>query len=64
MERKQEGLEILHQEGRGQVNIIVMEHFKSILFHNSGPANMQYNYQLGIRVKSLADILLVSSLAT
>jgi hypothetical protein len=27
------GLEILHQERRGQVETIVMEHFNSILFH-------------------------------
>ena len=30
-------LDILHQERRGQVKIIVMEHFKSILFHKFGP---------------------------
>ena len=29
---------IFHQERRGQVNTIVMEHFNSILFHKSGPA--------------------------
>ena len=29
------GLEILHQERRGQVNTMVMEHFKSILLPNS-----------------------------
>jgi hypothetical protein len=33
------GLEILHQERRGQVKTIVMEHFKGILFYKSGPAN-------------------------
>ena len=27
------GLEILHQERRGQVNTLVMEHFNIILFH-------------------------------
>ena len=37
------GLEILHKKGR--VNIIVMEHFNSILFYKSGPANKQYSYQ-------------------
>ena len=39
------GLEILFQGRRGQVNAIVMEHFNSILFHKSGPANKQYTYQ-------------------
>ena len=47
MERKLEyhhiitlkGLEILHQERRGQVKTIVMEHFNSILFYKSRPAN-------------------------
>jgi hypothetical protein len=33
------GLEVLHQERRGQVKTIIMEHFNSILFHKSGPAN-------------------------
>ena len=37
----EKGLEILHQERRGQVNSTVMEHFNSILFHKSGPANKQ-----------------------
>jgi hypothetical protein len=32
------GLEILHQERRGKVRTIVMEHFNDILFHKSGPA--------------------------
>jgi hypothetical protein len=32
-------LEIVHQERTGQVKTIVMEHFKGILFHKSGPAN-------------------------
>ena len=35
------GLEILHQERRGQVKAIVMERFNDILFHMSGPANKQ-----------------------
>jgi hypothetical protein len=39
------GFEILHQERIGQVNITVMEHFNSILFHKSGPANRQHTYQ-------------------
>ena len=39
-------LEILHQERRGQVNTIVMEHFNSILFHKSEPANKQQTYQI------------------
>ena len=36
------GLEILHQGRRGQVNNILMEQFKSILFRYSGAANKQY----------------------
>ena len=44
------GLEILHQGKRGQVKTIVMEHFSSILFHESGPANKQYtNHSYAIR---------------
>ena len=39
------GLEILNQERRGQVNTIVMEHFNSILFHKSAPANKQHTSQ-------------------
>ena len=42
------GLKILHQERRGQVNIIVMEHFNSILFHKSRPANKQHTNQLSL----------------
>jgi len=37
------GLEVLHQERRGQVETIVMEHFDGILFPKSGPANKQHN---------------------
>ena len=36
------GFEILHQERRGQVKTIVMEHFNGILFHESGLANKQH----------------------
>ena len=36
-----EGTVILHQERRGQVKTIVIEHFNSILFLKSGPANKQ-----------------------
>ena len=39
------GLEILHQERRGQENPIVMEHFNIIPFYKSGPANKQHNYE-------------------
>ena len=38
-------LEILHQERRGQVNTVVIEHFNRILFHRSWPANKQHTYQ-------------------
>ena len=37
--------EILHQERRSQVKIIVIEHFNIILFRKSGPANKQRTYQ-------------------
>ena len=43
------GLEILHQSIRGQVKSIVMEHFKTILFHKSGPANRQHTYKSSIK---------------
>ena len=33
---------ILHQEKRGQVKTIVMEHFNGIVLHKSGPANKQH----------------------
>ena len=39
------GLEILHQEKREQMDTIVMEHFKSFLFHNSGTTNKQNTYK-------------------
>ena len=38
-------LEIVHQERRGQVKTMVMEHFNGILFHKYGPANKQYTNQ-------------------
>ena len=39
------GLEIVHEERRGQGKIIVMGHFNVILFHKSGPVNKQHtNY--------------------
>ena len=40
------GLEILHQERRGQVNTIVMERFNNILFHKSEPANKQHSLSI------------------
>ena len=39
------GLEILHQERRGQVNTIVIWQLNSILFHKSGSASKQHSYQ-------------------
>ena len=36
------GIEIVHKERRGQVKIIVIEHFINVLFHKSGPTNKQY----------------------
>ena len=39
------GLEILHHEIRGQVNTILIEHFKIIRFQESRPANKQHTYQ-------------------
>ena len=38
-------LEIVHQERRGQVKTIVMEHFNGILFHKSGAVNKQNTNQ-------------------
>jgi hypothetical protein len=40
------GLEILHQERRGQVKMIIMEHFNGILFHKPGPANKLHTNHL------------------
>ena len=39
------GLDILHQERRGQVNTIVIEHCNSNVFHKSGTANKQRSNQ-------------------
>jgi hypothetical protein len=39
------GLEILHQERRGQVKTIVLKHLNGILFHKSGPGNKQHTNQ-------------------
>jgi hypothetical protein len=38
-------LAISHQERRGQVKTIIMEHYNGILFHKSGPANKQHTNQ-------------------
>ena len=38
-------LEILHKERKRQVNTMVMQYLKSILFHESEPANEQHTYQ-------------------
>jgi hypothetical protein len=46
------GIEILHQEIRGQVNTVVIGHFKRFLFHKSEPANKQRRYGLGVSVFS------------
>jgi hypothetical protein len=43
-----EGLEILHKKRERQVNIIVMEDFKSVLFHKSGPANKQHYLSINL----------------
>ena len=40
-----EGFEILYQERRREMNTTIMEHFNSILFHKSRPANKQRTYQ-------------------
>jgi hypothetical protein len=40
-----EALQILRQKRREQVKTIVLEHFNSILFHKSGPANKQHTNQ-------------------
>jgi hypothetical protein len=39
------GLEILHQERRGQVNAMAIKHSNSIFFHKPGPANKEQTYQ-------------------
>ena len=39
------GLEIVHQERRGQVKTIVMEYLNGILFHKSRPVNKQHTNQ-------------------
>ena len=39
-------LEIVHQERRGQVKTIVMEHFDGILFHKSGPCGTKHGDSL------------------
>jgi hypothetical protein len=52
------GLEILHQERRGQVKNIVMELFNNILFHKSGPANKQHTNQ-SIKQRIYVDSLIV-----
>ena len=43
------GLKILYQDRREQVDTIVMDQFKSILFNKPGPANKQHIYQSIIR---------------
>ena len=50
---------MLHQERRGQVKTIVMEHFNGILFHKSGPANNQHSNQqiIPIRVANLLGVI-------
>jgi hypothetical protein len=40
------GLEILHQEKRGEVNTIVMEHLNSILLHNSTYLSINQSFLL------------------
>ena len=54
-------LENLHQERRGQVKIIVMEHFNGILFNKSGTANKQHTshsliYKLTLQVATFLTI--------
>ena len=47
------GLEIVHEQRRGQVKTIVMEHLNGILFHKSGPANKQHtNQSINLRGRS------------
>ena len=55
------GPEILHQKRRGQVNIIGLEHFNSILFHKSGPANKQHTYK-SINVKTRFSVFFFLSM--
>ena len=52
------GLEILHQERRGQVKTIVMENFNSFFFHKFGPANKQHTNQSINRAGLNSDVLI------
>ena len=51
------GLQILHQERRGQVKTLVMEHFNSILFHKSGPAKQVAYQSINQKCRKDLDIL-------
>jgi hypothetical protein len=50
------GLEILHQERRGQGKIIMIEHINSILFHKSGPAKRQHFYYSSLSIIMMARL--------
>ena len=51
------GLEILHQKRRGQVNTILIEHFKSILFHKFRPTNKLHTYQLSSKASKINNTI-------
>ena len=52
------GLGILHQERRGQVKAIVMDHFNGIFFHKSGSANRQHTNHSISQTVSLLDFMI------
>ena len=64
-------LEIVHQERREQVKIIVMEHFNGILFHKSGTANKQHTNKpthntvanLGVNVRSFEKKAILTNMS-
>ena len=62
------GLGILHEERRGQVNTIIMEHFNRILLNKSGPAKKQHTNhssicgQVNVRPSDGRQALILSGL--
>ena len=51
------GIKILHQERRGQVKTMAIEHFNGILFHKCGPANKQHTNKLSSLVNVALNLL-------
>ena len=60
------GLEIVHQERRGQVKTTVMEHFNGIFFHKYGPANKPTNNtvaKLEVNVRSFEGKAILTNMS-